>query len=275
VKNRVIRYLLTALLFIAAFIFLGPLFLVVINSMKSFQEVVRDVVALPKTIMLENYAKAFELMQYPYLFFNTLTVTVIGVAGIILVSSLAGYKLSRTKSKASWIIFLVCIAPMMIPFHSFMISLVKVAKMMNLINSIYGLGVIYWGLGAPLAIFLYHGFVKTIPKELDECALIDGCPPFRAYFRIIFPLLKPVTVSVVVINMMWIWNDFLLPLLMLSGSQKSKTLQIAAYGFFGQYKIEWNYAMAGVLMTITPPVIVFLLLQKHIINGMVAGAVKS
>lgn len=274
-KKNIPGYLLTILLFIAAFIFLYPLFLVLINSMKTFQEVVTDVVALPKKITFENYTKAFELMKYPNLFFNTLMVTVIGVSGIILVSSLAGYKLSRTKTKYSWLIFIICIAPMMIPFHSYMISLVKVAKMMHLINSTYGLGVIYWGLGAPLALFMYHGFVKTVPKEMDECALIDGCPPFKAYFRIIFPLLKPVTVSVIVLNMMWIWNDFLLPLLMLSGNQKSKTLQIAAYGFFGQYKIEWHYAMAGVLMTIIPPIIVFLLLQKHILKGMVAGAVKS
>lgn len=154
-------------------------------------------------------------------------------------------------------------------------TLVKVAKVTHLINSTYGLGVIYWGLGAPLALFMYHGFVKTVPRELDECALIDGCPPFRAFTSIILPVLKPVTVSVIVLNTMWMWNDFMLPLLMLSGNQKSKTLQLAAYGFFGQYKIEWHYAMAGVFLTITPPVILFLILQKHIIKGMVAGAVKS
>jgi len=251
------------------------LILVIINSMKTFQEVMSNVVSLPSRISLDNYVKAFKLMEYPSLFLNTFIVTAVGVAGVVIISSMAGYKLSRTKTRYSWLIFILCIAPMMIPFHSFMISLVKMARLLHVINSTWGLGVIYWGLGAPLALFMFHGFVKTIPKELDECAIIDGCTPLRAFFNIIFPLLKSVTVSVVVINAMWMWNDFLLPLLMLNGNQKSKTLQIAAYGFFGQYKIEWHYAMAGVLMVIIPPVILFIALQKYIIKGMVAGAIKT
>jgi raffinose/stachyose/melibiose transport system permease protein len=170
---------------------------------------------------------------------------------------------------------MVCVAPMMIPFHSFMIALVKVAKTLHLTKSIWGLAVIYWGLGIPLSLFMYHGFVKTVPRDLDESAAIDGAKPLRAFFQVIFPLLKPVTVSVIVLNVMWMWNDFLLPLLVLSGEKKAMTLQLAAYNFFGQYKIEWHYAMAGVLLTITPAVILYLLLQKQIIKGMVAGAVKG
>jgi raffinose/stachyose/melibiose transport system permease protein len=166
------------------------------------------------------------------------------------------------------------IAPMMIPFHSFMIALVKVAKALNLMRSPWGLGVLYWGLASSLALFLYHGFVKSIPHELDDCALIDGASPWRAFFQVIFPLLQPITVSVVVIDAMWMWNDFLLPLLTLSGSKNSYTLQLAAYNFFGLYKIEWNYAMAAVILTLTPAIILYLALQKYIIKGMVAGAVK-
>lgn len=260
---------------IFALLYLYPLFLIVINSVKSFQDIMANVVALPTSLHFENFANAFTLMEYPHLFVNTLVATVIGTGGVVLLSSMAGYKLSRTKSRASWLLFLVCIAPMMIPFHSFMISLVKIARNLHLTNSTYGLGVIYWGLGVPLALFMYHGFVKTVPKELDEVALIDGCQPFAIFFRIIFPLLKPVTVTVVVLNVMWMWNDFLLPLLVLSGAKKSMTLQLAAYNFFGQYKIEWHYAMAGVLLTITPAVIFFLIAQKNIIKGMVAGAVKA
>ncbi len=274
-KKNVVKTLATVLLTIASLIYLYPLILVVINSMKTFKEVMTDVISMPSSLNFENYVKAFQMMQYPSLFFNTTVVTAIGVFGVVLLSSLAGYKLSRTKTKYSWFVFILCIAPMMIPFQSFMISLVKVAKTLHLTNSTYGLGVIYWGLGAPLALFLFHGFVKTIPVELDECATIDGCRPMRAFFSIIFPLLKPVTVSVIVINTMWMWNDFLLPLLMLNGNQNSKTLQIAAYGFFGQYKIEWHLAMAGVLMVIIPPVILFLFLQKYIIKGMTAGAIKT
>lgn len=267
--------LTSVVLAIVAFCYLYPLFLVVINAFKSFSEITSNVLSLPKTLSFENFLKAFQIMEYPRYFVNTLSATVVGVCGVVLVSSLAGFKLSRTKTRYSWVVFMVLIAPMMIPFHSFMISLVKVAKGLHLIGSPLGLGVLYWGLGASLALFMYHGAVKSIPQELDDCAMIDGASPFRAFFQIIFPLLQPVTVSVIVINTMWMWNDFLLPLLVLSGSKKSLTLQLAAYNFFGLYKVEWNYAMAGVLLTILPAVIFYLFLQRYIIKGMVSGAVKT
>jgi raffinose/stachyose/melibiose transport system permease protein len=225
--------------------------------------------------VFENFTNAFRIMNYPQYFLNTLIATAVGVSGVVLVSSLAGYRLSRTKTRYSFVIFMILIAPMMIPFHSFMISLVKVAKELHLIGSPLGLGVLYWGLGASLALFMYHGAVKSVPQELDDCAMIDGASPLRAFFQIIFPLLQPVTVSVIVINTMWMWNDFLLPLLVLSGSKKSLTLQLAAYNFFGLYKVDWNYAMAGVLLTILPAIIFYLSLQRYIIKGMVAGAVKT
>jgi len=267
--------LLTTVLTIVAIIYLYPLILVVINSFKTFAQITTNVTALPTSLDLKNYTNAFRLMEYPRLFFNTLVATSVGVIGVVLVSSLSGYKLSRTRTTYSWVLLILCIAPMMIPFHSFMIALVKVAKSLGFIGSTVGLGVLYWGLGAPLALFLYHGFVKSIPRDLDDCATIDGASPLQAFFRIIFPLLQPVTVSVIVLNAMWMWNDFLLPLLILSGSKNSLTLQLAAYNFFGLYKIEWNYAMAGVLLTILPAVVFYLFLQKHIVKGMVAGAVKS
>jgi len=274
-KRRAGSTIITVVLTVVALVYLYPLFLVVINSLKTFAEITTNVIALPEKLEFANYANAFKLMQYPRLFFNTLTATGVGVIGVVVVSSLAGFKLSRTKTRYSWLLFIVCIAPMMIPFHSFMIALVKVARSLHFTGSTAGLGVIYWGLGAPLALFLYHGFVKSIPRDLDDCATIDGASPLQAFVRIIFPLLQPVTVSVVVLNAMWMWNDFLLPLLILSGSKESLTLQLAAYNFFGLYKIEWNYAMAGVLLTILPAVIFYLFLQKHIVKGMVAGAVKT
>ncbi|MBN2858928.1 MAG: carbohydrate ABC transporter permease [Sphaerochaetaceae bacterium] len=266
---------ITVILTIIALIYLYPLFLIVINSLKTFAEITINAVALPESPQFSNYVETFKLMKYPNLFLNTLIATGIGVAGVVLVSSMAGYKLSRTRTRYSWVMFIILIAPMMIPFHSFMIALVKVAKVLHLTGSPWGLGVMYWGLGSPLALFLYHGFVKSIPRDLDDCAMIDGASPMRAFFQVILPLLQPVTVSVIVINAMWMWNDFLLPLLLLSGSKKALTLQLAAYNFFGQYKVEWHYAMAGVLLTIIPAVMIFLALQRHIIKGMIAGAVKT
>ena len=273
--RRVLSGFFTGAMFLLAALYLYPLFLVAINSLKTFAEITANVVALPSRPTLDNFRNAFALMQYPSLFANTLAATAIGTSGVVLLSSAAGYKLSRTKTRYSWLVLVLCIAPMMIPFQSFMIALVKVSRFLRLTKSVYGLGVIYWGLGVPLSLFMYHGFVKTVPRELDECALIDGSSSLRTFFAVIFPVLKPVTVSVIVLNAMWMWNDFLLPLLVLSGEKRSQTLQLAAYNFFGQYKIEWHYAMAGVLLTITPAIIFYLALQKHIIEGMVAGSVKG
>lgn len=274
-KNSASSYIVSVVLGLVAIAYLYPLFLVVINSFKTFSEITSNVVALPSSLNFDNFTNAFRIMQYPRYFLNTLLATGVGVAGVVCISSLAGFKLSRTKTKYSWMMFMVLIAPMMIPFHSFMIALVKVARTVKLTGSPLGLGVLYWGLGAPLALFMYHGFVKTVPRELDDCALIDGASPLRAFAQVIFPLLQPVTVSVIVINAMWMWNDFLLPLLILSGSKNSLTLQLATYNFFGLYKIDWNYAMAGVLLTLIPAIVFYLSLQKYIIKGMVAGAVKT
>ncbi|MCX7030659.1 MAG: carbohydrate ABC transporter permease [Spirochaetes bacterium] len=274
-RRAVLPWLASIPLFIVAILYVYPLILVAINSLKSFQEIMANVMTFPTRPRFENFSNAFTLMRYPSLFLNTLIATVLGTGGVVLLASIAGTKLSRTRTRTSWLLFMVCVAPMMIPFHSFMIALVKVAKTLHLTNSVWGLAVIYWGLGIPLSLFMYHGFVKTVPRDLDESAAIDGAKPLRAFFQVIFPLLKPVTVSVIVLNVMWMWNDFLLPLLVLSGEKKAMTLQLAAYNFFGQYKIEWHYAMAGVLLTITPAVILYLLLQKQIIKGMVAGAVKG
>ena len=145
---------------------------------------------MPSRPTLDNFTNAFALMQYPSLFANTLAATAIGTSGVVLLSSAAGYKLSRTKTKYSWLVLVLCIAPMMIPFQSFMIALVKVSRFLRLTKSVYGLGVIYWGLGVPLSLFMYHGFVKTVPRELDECALIDGSSSLRTFFAVIFPSLS-------------------------------------------------------------------------------------
>jgi raffinose/stachyose/melibiose transport system permease protein len=272
--KKFFSFMLTAVLGLFALVYLYPLLLVVVNSLKTYEEITVNVVALPKRITFNNFINAWKIMRYPLLFLNTLFVTALGVAGVVFTGSLAGYKLSRTKTVYSWIFFLILIAPMMIPFHSFMIALVKVARVTSLIRKPWGLGLIYWGLGAPLAVFLYHGFVKTIPLELDECAIIDGASPPRIFFMIIFPLLQPVTVTVIVINAMWMWNDFLLPLLIVGGSKDAYTLQLAANNFMGQYKTEWNYAMAGVILSVVPAITFYLVLQKYIIKGMTAGAVK-
>jgi raffinose/stachyose/melibiose transport system permease protein len=258
-----------------ALLFLYPIFLVFNNSLKSFREVMTDVIALPKQLTFENYTYVWDAIDYPQLFLNNLIITTVGIVGIILVSSIGAYKLSRTKGRMSALIYFLCITPMLIPFQSIMITVLKLADSLHLSNSVWGLGIQYWGFGAPLALFIYHGFVKGIPKEIDESAMIDGASAFRTFFNIILPLLKPVTTTIIIIDVMWIWNDFLLPLLMVNGSQSTKTLTLAAYTFVGQYNTDWQYAMTAMMMAVLPSIVVFMLLQKHIVKGVAAGAVKG
>lgn len=274
-SNRGGRIVLEVIMVILSLLFLYPLFLTIINSLKSFQEVMTDVIALPKALAFENYSYVWEFINYPRLFLNNAVITILGLAGIILVSSIASYKLARTKSKASSIIYFLCIMPMLIPFQSIMLTVLQMAKSLHLSESTWGLGLLYWGFGAPLAVFIYHGFVKGIPKEIDESATIDGASGFRLFFSVIFPLLKSVTTTIIIIDVMWIWNDFLLPLLMVNGSPSTKTLTLAAYTFVGQYTSDWQYAMTAMVMAVLPSIIVFIFLQKYIVKGVVAGAVKG
>lgn len=274
-KNRAGRFVLEIVMVLLSILFLYPLFLTIINSLKSFQEVMTDVIALPKRLAFENYSYVWEFINYPRLFLNNAVITILGLAGIILISSIAAYKLARTKSKASSIIYMLCIMPMLIPFQSIMLTVLQMAKSFHLSDSTWGLGILYWGFGAPLALFIYHGFVKGIPKEIDESATIDGASGFRLFFSVIFPLLKSVTTTIIIIDVMWIWNDFLLPLLMVNGSPTTKTLTLAAYTFVGQYTSDWQYAMTAMVMAVLPSIIVFIFLQKYIVKGVVAGAVKG
>jgi raffinose/stachyose/melibiose transport system permease protein len=257
------------------FLYLLPLGIMILNSVKNYDEIMKNVLALPERFSLKNFNVVFQDMNYPLTFFNTLIVTVIGIIGIVIFGAMAGYKMARVKTRYSRLTFLYCIIPMMVPFQSFMITLVVIAKNFHLTNNVPGLGIIYWGLGIPMALFLYQGFAKTIPYELEESAVMEGCSQPRLFIQIIFPLLKSVTASVIVVNAMWIWNDFLLPLLVIGGSKEKKTLQLAAYAFMGQYKSEWQNIMAAAILIIIPALIIYLIFQKNIIKGLVAGAVKG
>ncbi|KZE82390.1 carbohydrate ABC transporter permease [Paenibacillus polymyxa] len=274
-RSRTGRILLEAGMIVLSLLFLYPLFLAINNSFKSFAEVMTDVIALPKQLSLDNYVYVWKFIDYPRLFLNNTIITLLGLAGIVLISSIAAYKLARTKSKWSSAIYMLCIMPMLIPFQSIMLTVLRLAKDLNLADSTWGLGLLYWGFGAPLAVFIYHGFVKGIPVEIDESAKIDGASGFRLFFSVIFPLLKSVTATIVIIDVMWIWNDFLLPLLMVNGSPSTKTLTLAAYTFVGQYTSDWQYAMTAMVMAVLPSIIVFIFLQKYIVKGVVAGAVKG
>lgn len=274
-RSRSGRLALEIAMILLSLMFLYPLFLAIINSFKSFGELMTDVIALPKHLILTNYSYVWTYINYPKLFLNNFIITSIALIGIILISSVAAYKLARTKTLWSGLIYLLVILPMLIPFQSIMLTVLQLAKNLHLTESTWGLGLLYWGFGAPLAVFIYQGFVKGIPKEIDESATIDGASGLKMFFIVIFPLLQPVTTTIVIIDVMWIWNDFLLPLLMVNGSPNTKTLTLAAYTFVGQYTSDWQYAMTAMVMAVLPSIVVFIFLQQYIVKGVVAGSVKG
>lgn len=266
---------LTTLFLITASAFtLFPIYMGLLNSFKSDGEMLNNVLAFPSRLNFSNYLDAYRKIEYMNSFINTVAVTVIGVVGIILFASMAGYKMSRTPGKLSTFLFGLFVLSSLIPFHSIMISLVKITKELYVQGTTYGLGLIYIGLGVALAIFLYHGFVKSIPRDLDEAALIDGCGEFRLFFSIILPLLLPITATVAILNALWMWNDFLLPLLMLTDS-KYYTLLISTNMLFGEYNNDWSAILSALILTMLPVLIVYMFMQKYILSGISEGAIKG
>ncbi|EFM10048.1 binding-protein-dependent transport systems inner membrane component [Paenibacillus curdlanolyticus YK9] len=256
-----------------ALLFLVPFYFLIANSFKSFADILLDSAALPKSLQWANYEKAFDIMNFKKAFSNSFIITVTSVAGLAVFGSMAAYRMVRKPNWYNNLLFTMFVAAMVIPFQSIMIPLMKVGNWFHLINSIPGIWLCYLGFGSSLTIFLYHGFVKSIPVEVEEAAVVDGCSPYGVFWRIVFPLLKPMTVTIIILNSLWIWNDFLLPQLMLG--PELRTIPLSTYSFFGQYTKQWDLALAALVMGVLPIVIFFLFLQKHIIEGITAGSVKG
>ncbi|MDQ0224368.1 carbohydrate ABC transporter permease [Metabacillus niabensis] len=266
-------FILEIVAIILALIFLVPFYFVFINSVKSFSEILLDAAAWPKEILFSNYAKVWEIISFEHAFFNSLIITVISIAGIVVISSMAAWKMVRTPGKVSKFLFVFFVSAMVIPFQTVMIPLMKLGGMMGIMNSIPGIVIMYFGFGVSLSLFLFHGFVKTIPQEIEESARVDGCSQFGVFWRIVFPLLKPITVTVIILNTLWIWNDYLLPLLVLQDAEL-RTIPLATSSFFAQYTKQWDMGLAALVLGIAPIIVFFLFLQKHIIKGIAAGSIK-
>lgn len=257
-----------------ALMFLVPFYFVFINSVKSFGDILSDSAGWPQVFRWDNYTRVWEIMRFPKAFMNSLLITVTSNVGLIIISSMAAYRMVRKPGTFNNIILFLFVSAMVIPFQSIMIPLVKIASDAGILNSMWGLVIAYFGFGVSLNVFLFHGFIKSVPKEIEESAVVDGCTTYGVFWRIVFPLLKPMTVTVVLLNSLWIWNDFLLPLLFLSDAHL-RTIPLATYSFFGQYTKQWDLALAGLVLGITPIIIFFLLMQRHIIAGITAGSVKG
>ncbi|MCB2313807.1 carbohydrate ABC transporter permease [Clostridium tagluense] len=253
-------------------LFLSPFYIIIINSFKTKKELFGSVLSFPKIFTFNNYKEAFDRLHYVSAITNSLIITISGVILIAIFASMAGWMLERTKSKLSNAILLLFVASMLIPFQAIMLPLIRIMGNLKLLN-MGGLIFMYLGFGAALSIFLYHGFVKGIPKELDEASMLDGCNKFQTFWYIIFPLLKPITVTVSILNTVWLWNDFLLPSLVIN-TPETQTLPLRTFFFFGEYTKQWHLALAGLTLAIIPVVIFYFLAQKQIIKSIAAGSIK-
>ncbi|MEJ8305069.1 carbohydrate ABC transporter permease [Saccharibacillus sacchari] len=273
-SRRFSNVLINTLLTVCAAVTMFPVYMALVNSVKTQGQMFESVMALPTEFHFENYSQAFHQINLLGSTLNSIIVSLVGIGGIIFTAGLAGYKLSRTPGRLSGFIFIMFVSSMLVPFHSIMISLTRVAKTLGLQGSTWGLGIIYIGLGVNMAIFLYHGFVKSVPRELEESAQMDGCGEFQTYFRIIFPLLLPITVTIGILDFLWVWNDFLLPLLMLTNVDRY-TLILSTNMLFGEYNKEWSLILAALVLTAIPVVIIYAFCQRFIMEGITEGAVKG
>jgi raffinose/stachyose/melibiose transport system permease protein len=262
------------LVIIAALIYLSPFYFVVVNSFKSFGEIVENAASVPEKLSLVNYVKAWDMISFPRVFLNSVLVTFFSIGGMVLMGAMAAWRIVRRRTPASSLIFVLFISAMVIPFQSVMIPMVKVANLLGLINSLHGVVVIYFGFGMPLTVFLLHGYVKSIPRELEDSAYIDGCTTVQTFFHIVLPLLQTMIVTVIILQTLWIWNDFLLPLLVLF-SEKIRTIPLGIFSFFGQHMNRWDWALSTLIMGMVPVILFFLFLQRFIIKGITAGSVKA
>ena len=249
-----------------------PFFLVFVNAFKPIPEILENPLALPVSFTWDNFTQALEKMNFFMSLTNSVIITVLSVGSLIIISSMLAYYLQRTKNKFTKTTFLLLVASMIVPFQALMIPFMSIFAPFVSLNNQAALIFFYQGFGVALSTFLYHGFISNIPMELDEAAALDGANDFTIFWKIIFPMLKPVTATVAIINALWIWNDFLLPRLVLT--PETQTLPLSTYLFYGQYMTEYGQAMAGLLLAVIPIIAFYLVLQKQFISGISSGAVK-
>jgi raffinose/stachyose/melibiose transport system permease protein len=286
-KKTSILTIVAAVLFV---LYMLPFVIVIINSSKPSLVIITDPLALPKN-PAQFLANVKEVMtsrnvRFPSSFLSTLMITVSSVGLLIITSSMAAWVLVRTKTVLSNVIFMMFVAAMVIPFQVVMFPLISWLRIVELklglahtqfrlLQNYPGMVLSYLGFGSSLSIFLFHGFIKSVPLELEEAALIDGCTKPGTFFKIVFPMLTPIAVTVMILNGIWVWNDYLLPLLVLGSGNTVQTLPLAVASFVGSFLRRWDLILTSTMMTMLPIIILFLILQRYIIKGIVEGAVKG
>lgn len=271
--------------FLMMLLMLFPIILVFINSAKPPTDVTSDPLALPTDItrLFTNIAEIWSNpnVQYPQAFAASMIITTGSLGLLMLIAAQAAWVLVRSNSKFSQIIFFIFVAAMVIPFQVLMLPLVRWFRDLGvlidrpILRTYGGMIFAYIGFGLPLTIFIFHGFIKSIPRSLEEAATMDGCGPFQTFYLIVMPLLKPIVATAMILNGIWIWNDYLLPLLILGKGNSIQTIPLAVANYAGAFVVQWDLLLTAVLLAMIPVIIIFLIAQRSIIKGMISGAVKQ
>lgn len=251
-----------------------PIYYLFVTTFKTPADATLHPLGLPKEFVFDNYVKAWKLMNYPNVLKNNIIITLVSVFGIIIISSMAAYTIARRPNKLNKIIYFTLLSGLMIPFSLSIIPLYQIISSMGLMNRLLGVIIIDIFVGLPFATFLFKSFIVTIPYELEEAALIDGCSVFKTYWKITLPLMKPVVATVAILQTLSIWNDFLTPLLFLQSREKGVILQ-EVYRNVGQFSVDWTGFFPMMVLGILPILIFYIIMQKHIIKGITAGSVKG
>lgn len=274
--NKKISLVKFITLTILAILFLAPIILIFMNSFKGKLYINNELFSLPNSktfVGLENYIRGIDTVDFWHAFGYSLFITVFSVAIIVLLTSMTAWYIVRVNSRFTNILFYLFIFSMIVPFQMVMYTTTWTANRLLLDNPV-GIILIYLGFGAGLSIFIFTGFVKAVPKEIEEAAIIDGCGPIRTFFLVVLPILKPTAITVAILNAMWIWNDYLLPYLLLG--TEYKTIPIAIQYLQGSYgSTDMGSLMALLVLSIIPVIVFYLSLQKHIIKSVTAGSVKG
>lgn len=274
VRNKWLYYLVLS---IVALFFLLPIFIVLINSFKSRFLIMSEPFSFPMKdsfVGIENYISGIKASGFFKAFGISLFVTVFSVGAIIICSSMTAWYITRFKSIFTKILYYAFVFSMIVPFQMVMYTLTYIAVKIGFANPV-GIIFIYLGFGAGLSVFMFSGFVKGIPREIEEAAKIDGCNILQTFFKVVFPILKPTTVTVAILNAMWIWNDYLLPYLILGSKYKTipVAVQLTMQGAYGS--VDWGGFMAMLTLSVIPIILLYIFLQRYIIEGVISGAVKG
>lgn len=271
-QQKAINVIKEILAWVLSLVIIIPFLIILFNAFKTSDESLNMSLSLPGRLHWENFSQVWGVGNIPRSYLNSLVMSVIPVALSVVCASMCAYVITRNKTRVNRGIYVFFALGLMFPVS--MVTVVKVTRLFNMYNSYLGVILVFAALILPLSVFLYYGFIDSIPKELDEAAIVDGAGALRVFYQIIFPMLKPVTVTVIMINFLNCWNDFTVPLYLLPDPDKAVIVQ-QVYNFYGTFTANWNLVSVTILYAILPVLVVYLLGQKYIISGMVAGAVKG